>query len=286
MTTKTARYIAVVAIAVCALYARPASAQNSFEDAIKAKFDSLALQKNSTTIPGMGMALGPNDAATGMMVPPGWGGSGTAIFGGLSGTYPEEYRDNKPDLIASGGVCVGDPRKYVNFAASLNITDVHRFRDFSGNFIVSREISTGNSISAGALQVFANNQQSDAAAATFYIAYSHAIQWLPSQTPGCSALSYTIGIGNGRFLDKSPDDVKAGKGKYATAVFGSVSYEIVKHTNLSAEWDGQNLGVSLTTRPFVKSPFSIGLGADNLTRYTGNRTSMVFSVGYPLSLTK
>lgn len=286
MTTKTARYIAIVAIAVCALYARPASAQNTFEDAIKAKFDSLALQKNSTSVPGTGMALGPNDAATGMMVPPGWGGYGTAVFGGLSGTYPEEYRNSKADLIASGGVCVGDPRKYVNFAASLNMTSVRHLRDFSANFIVSREISTGNSISAGALQAFASSQYSDAPAPTFYIAYSHAVQWLPSQTPGCSALSYTIGVGNGRFLDKSPDDIKAGKGKYGTAVFGGVSYEIVKHTNLSAEWDGQNLGVSITTRPFVKSPFSIGIGADNLTRYTGDRTSMIFSVGYPLSLTK
>jgi hypothetical protein len=284
MITKTARYIAIVTIAVCALYARPARAQNSFEDAIKQKFDSLARQQKTTT--SAGMTLGPNDAATGIMVPPGWGGSGTSLFGGLGGTYPEEYRNNKPDLIASAGICTGDPRKYVNFAAGLNMTDVHRFRDFSWNFIVSREISTGNSISAGALQAFATAKQSDAPLATFYVAYSHAVQWLPSQTPGCSALSYTIGIGNGRFLDKSPDDIAAGKGKHGTGVFGGVSYEIIKHINLSAEWDGQNLGVSVTTRPFVKTPFSIGLGAANLTRYTGDRASMVFSVGYPLSLTK
>ncbi len=283
MITKTARYIAVVAIAVCALYALPASAQNTFEQAITKKFDSLWIAKSMSTVQ---TALGPNDAATGMMVPPGWGGSGTAVFGGLSGTYPEEYRDNKLDLIASAGFCAGDPVKYVNFAASVNMTSPRHLTNFSGNFIVSRQLSTGNSISAGALQVFASAQHSDAPAPTYYIAYSHAVQWLPSLTPGCSALSYTIGVGNGRFLDKSPDDIAAGKGKYATAVFGSVSYEIIKHTNVSAEWDGQNLGVSLTTRPFVKSPFSIGLGADNLTRYTGNRTSMVFSVGYPLSLTK
>lgn len=285
MTKRSASCITIVIIAVCALYTRPASAQNTFEDAIKQKFDSLAHQQN-TTIPVIGMAIGPNDAATGMMVPPGWGGSGTSLFGGLGGTYPEEYRNNKPDLIASAGFCTGDPRKYVNVAAGLNMTDVHRFRDFSANFIVSREISTGNSISAGALQVFATAKQSDAPSATFYVAYSHAVQWLPSQTPGCSALSYTIGIGNGRFLYKSPVDIATGKGKYGTAVFGGVSYEIIKHTNVCAEWDGQNLGASVTTRPFVKTPFSIGLGAANLTRYTGNRTSMIFSVGYPLSLTK
>lgn len=284
MTTKSVRCIAVVAIAVCALYALPACAQNSFENAITQKFDSLARMKNTARI--AGFELGPNDAATGIMVPPGWGGSGTAIFGGVSGDYPEQYKNNKLDAIVSGGFCVGNAARFVNFAASLNMTSPSRLSDFSGNLIVSHSISAGNSISVGALQVFASAKHSDAPKPTFYVAYSHAVQWLPSQTPGCSALSYTIGAGNSRFLDKSPDDIEAGKGKHATAVFGSVSYEIVKHTNLSAEWNGQNLGFSLTTRPFVKNPFSIGLGVDNLTRYSGDRTSMIFSVGYPLSLTK
>src|ERR1700756_5550662 len=155
MITKTARYIAVVAIAVCALYALPACAQNSFEDAITKKFDSLWIAKSTSTVK---MEIGPNDAATGMMVPPGWGGSGTAIFGGVSGTYPEEYRNSKLDLIASAGFCVGDPVKYVNFAASLNMTSPRHLQNFSGNFIVSHEISAGNSISAGALQAFASSK--------------------------------------------------------------------------------------------------------------------------------
>jgi hypothetical protein len=284
MTAKFVKLIAIASIITGCLYVNKACAQNSFEDAIISKFDSLSHIKNTSTV--LGQALGLNDAATGIMTPSGWGGSGTSIFGGLSGDYPEQYKNNKADLIVSGGVCTGDAQKAVNVAVGINMTDVHRFRDFSGNAIVSREISTGNSISAGALQLFASGKYSDAPAPTYYIAYSHAVQWLPSQTPGCSALSYTIGIGNGRFLDKSPDDIAAGKGKYATAVFGSVSYEILKHTNLSAEWDGQNLGVSLTTRPFPKSPFSIGIGADNLTSYTGDKTSMVFTVGYPLSLIK
>jgi hypothetical protein len=282
MTTKFIQSLTVAAIVMGCLYVNKADAQNSFEDAITSKFDSLSRIKNT----GAAFALGPNDAATGIMVPSGWGGYGTSIFGGLSGDYPEQYTNNKPDLIVSGGVCTGNPEKAVNVAVGINMTDLHKLRDFSGNVIVSREISTGNSISAGALQLFATGKYSDSPNATFYFAYSHAVQWLPSQTPGCSALSYTIGIGNGRFLYKSPDDIAAGKGKYATAVFGSVSYEILKHTNLSAEWYGQNLGVSLTTRPFGNSPLSIGLGADNLTRYTGDKTSMIFSLGYPLSLVR
>lgn len=284
MTKKTAKYTAVITIVISALYAMPVKAQNLIENAIVSKFDSLSRIQDKANQPDT--SLGPNDAATGMMVPPGWGGSGTSAFGGIAGDYPEQFKNNKADLTTMVGFCTGDPTKYANIAVSINLTDVHRLRDFSGNIIASRVISTGNSVSVGALQAFTNSSQSDSPAPTFYVAYSHAVQWLPSLTPGSSALSYTIGIGNGRFLDKSYDDVKAGKGKYATAVFGSVSYEILKHSNLSAEWDAQNLGISFTTRPFADSPFSIGIGVDNLTRYTGDKTSMVFSIGYPVTLVK
>src|SRR6202042_1816846 len=99
-------------------------------------------------------------------------------------------------------------------------------------------------ISVGGLQLFATKSLSDAPGQTFYFAFSHAVQSLPSLTPGCSRLTYTIGIGDGRFYLKSPDDVKAGRGKNGTGLFGSVSYEVIQHVNLIAEWSGMNLGLS------------------------------------------
>jgi hypothetical protein len=227
--------------------------------------------------------LYPNDAMQSVMSPTGWGGYGTYIFGGIGGVYPEVYRQNKADLITSVGACTGNSLKAVNVAASLNMTDVHRFRNFSANFIISKSINSANSISAGALQMFANEQQSDAPGSTFYIAYSHAVQNILSRVPGCSKLSYTIGIGTGRFLYKSPKDVEAGRGKYGTAVFGNISYEIFAHTNMCLEWSGMNLGLSIGTRPF-KSPLSIGIGVNNLTRYSADKANIVLSVGYPLSI--
>ena len=107
-----------------------------------------------------------------------------------------------------------------------------------------------------------------------------------SKTPGLSALSYTIGIGNGRFLLKSPYDILYGKGKYGTAVFGSISYEIFKRVNVNAEWTGMNFGISTGIRPFKGNPFSLGLAVSDLTRYTSDKPSMMFSIGYPLSLSR
>ncbi|MEO3408318.1 hypothetical protein AAFN85_30665 [Mucilaginibacter sp. CAU 1740] len=261
--------------------------QTPFEKELNQKMDAFLapmpsapaqLQQNTAE-------LYPSDAPGGILIPSGFGGYGSYVFGGIGATYPEVYRNNKADLITSLGFCVGNPVKAINFATSINMTDVHRFRDFSGNFIVSRKLFKGTSISAGALQMFANLKQSDASASTYYVAVSHAIQTIESLTQGCSRLTYTIGIGSGRFYEKSPKDMQAGRGKHGTAVFGSISYELIQHVNVNAEWSGMNLGFSAGIRPF-KAPLSLAVGVANLTRYTNDRANMVFSIGMPLSLSR
>jgi len=256
---------------------------NTFERALKMKMDSLA----NATMPEFTKQskMMPNDAMQSVMTPSGFGGYGTYLFGGLGGVYPAVYT-NKVDLIASIGFCVGNSDKAINFAASTNIGKVHNLSDLTANFIVSRRVFTGSSISLGGLQLLASSILSDAPGETFYFAFSHSIQTIPSKTPGYSALTYTIGIGNGRFWQKSPDDIAAGRGKYGTGVFGNISYEVMRRVNLNAEWTGMNLGISTGIRPLAGSPFSLGVGLTDLTRYSSDKPSMIFSMGYPLSLTR
>jgi hypothetical protein len=253
--------------------------QNVFENALRSKMDSLARAPAKFKR----AELFPNDAVQSVMTPTGFGGFGGYVFGGLGSTYPQVY-SNKPDGIGSVGFCVGDPTKAVNFAAGVNVGKLLAFSDFSYNFIVSRKLWAGTSISAGALQAFASASVSDAPTATFYVAFSHALQWLPSKSPGSSALTYTIGAGNGRFWQKSPADIRAGKGAHGTGVFGNISYEVFKRVNLNAEWTGMNLGFSTGIRPFKKSALSFGMGVTNLTSYSASKPSLVASIGFPLSL--
>ncbi|HEY9195255.1 MAG TPA: hypothetical protein VIM77_03295, partial [Mucilaginibacter sp.] len=109
--------------ALC-LFTQSAFSQNSFERELKQKIDSfLAVRPAAPVqeIPQVGQAeLYPSDAPSSLLTPSGFGGYGTYIFGGVGGAYPEVYRSNKADLIASAGFCVGDPVSAVNFAASLN----------------------------------------------------------------------------------------------------------------------------------------------------------------------
>lgn len=255
-----------------------AYSQNAFETALIKKIDSMSG-------PVKPARLFPNDAANGMLIPSGWGGFGTYVFGYIGGAYPEVYTDHKADLIAAVGFCTGDPEKFINIAFSVNVLDVHRFSDFSGDIDISRSLGKGSSISAGGIQLFANAKQSDAPEPTFYVAFSHSVQTLRSKTPGCSKLTYTIGAGTGRFYLKSYLDKITGKGDYGTGVFGGVSYEVFRHVNFNAEWTGLNLGLSLGITPF-KNPLSLGIGVTNLTDYSGDKPGMLFTLGYPLSLNR
>ena len=266
---------------VVLISAGKAFGQDGFEKTLSRKFDSLLTRDKTQDQHDI---LLPNDAPQTLTTPSGFGGYGTYLFGAIGGVYPQVYT-TRADLILSGGISYGDPFRIVNVAASINLTDLHRLRDFSANFIVSRVIAEGSSISAGGLQLFADKQQSDAPGETYYIAFSHAVQSLPSETEGASKLTYTIGIGNGRFYLKSPDDVAAGRGNHGTGVFANVSYEVFEHVNLIAGWSGINLAVSTGFRPFDNA-LSFGFGVANLTRYSADKADLIFTVGYPLALTR
>ena len=268
-------------VIILMLFSKFSLGQNAFEYLLAKKLDSLAKAK---AIYGSN-ELVPNDAMKSVMTPTGFGGFGTYVFGGIGGVYPAVYT-NKGDMVSSIGFCVGNSEKFVNFAASTNITKVTSLSDISANFILSRKIFAGTSVAIGGLQLFAHSVQSDAPGGTYYAAFSHAFQGIRSKSPGYSALTYTIGIGNGRFIQKSPYDIAAGRGSRGTAVFGNLSYELFKRVNVSAEWTGLNLGFSTGIRPFKASPFSIGIGVSDLTRYSSDKPAMMFSMGYPLSLTR
>ncbi len=265
---------------VATFYPKQALSQNTFERDLKKKMDSLISEKGLIII---SQTMLPNNSVASIMTPSGWGSYGTFVFAVLGGIYPAGYT-NDPDLIGSAGITFGNPSKFVNVSASVNVTRVSELKDFSYNLVLSKEIFKSSSISVGALQLFADKNISDAPYHTYYVAFSHAVQTVPSKRPGFAALGYTIGFGTGRFLYKSPYDIDRGKGKYGTGVFASISYEVFKQVNINAEWSGLNLGFSTGFRPIKNSNVTVGLGVYNLTKYTGDKPGFIATLGLPISL--
>ena len=226
--------------------------------------------------------LHPNWAAKGLMTPSGWGSSGTFVFGFIGGTFPQVYAD-RGDMGAGIGAGFGNSRKTVSVVGIFNIHNVSEFNTFSGSFIASRYLGKGSSISAGALQLFAG-PRSDAGP-SYYVAFSHASQTLESRTRGYSRLAYTLGIGSGRFYEKSPKDITEGKGRYGTAVFGNISLGLLKNLNLTLEWTGQNLAIGTGWRPRIPIRFpinlpSINIGVADLLRTSGDGPRFVMGIGH------
>ncbi len=217
------------------------------------------------------------------------GGTRPFAFVFLGGTFPTAYSP-KSDLVAATGIGVGNSYKNVGLIGIFNVNDVSNFKLFSASFTASRHIGRGTSMSVGAINVL--QQKGLDVEASFYVALSHASQKLKSKTPGYSRLSYTVGVGTGRFNDKSPKDISVGKSNHGTLVFAGISYEIIKNVNVNAEWSGINAHFSFGWKPpkFSKnSKFrmpSINLGVADLFRTSGDHPRFIASIGKSFLLSK
>lgn len=216
-----------------------------------------------------------------ILTPTGWGGNSTYFFGSAGGTFPQPYSNN-PDLAGGAGFGTGNSFKAVSIACIINVNDVSGFKNFSGSFLVSRYLGKGSSISVGGLHLFANPIKSDAGS-SYYFVFSHTVQSLPSNFSQASRLSYSVGVGTGRFLNKSDKDKRSGKGNKGTAFFSNLSYELFENFNVNAEWTGLNFGVGTSWRPSYKLP-AITIGITDITRFSGNKVRFVCAVGYAFLL--
>jgi hypothetical protein len=225
----------------------------------------------------------PNELSKTSMTPTAWSGKSLYIYAGFGGDWPAPYYTKMKltkanwwgiDLTSCYGLGFGDPRKTCSLTAMVNVTDISGFTNLSYNFILSRWIGEAGSLSIGGLNLFGHND----ATASYYIAYSRAVQKYPSKIHGRTRLCYTVGFGSGRFLNKSPLDIQYGKGKYGTGLFGNISYELNPKVNVGMEWSGLNLGVLIGYKPFRNLP-CISIGILDLTPNAGT-IRMAMSVGY------
>lgn len=234
------------------------------------------------------LELYPNLAGKGMMTPTGWGSTRAFGFGYIGGTFPQVY-SNLNDMIGGAGIGVGNSYKSISVVGIVNIHDASEFNTLSGSIIASRHIGNGTSLSGGALNIFRDTRTD--AGSSFYLALSHTSQRIQSKTPGYSGLSYTIGVGSGRFYDKSPKDISTGKSKHGTGVFANLSYELLRNMNITAEWSGLNLGMALGWRPFFSATKryigpAITIGVADLTRSSGDQPRLVLSLSHAFIFSK
>lgn len=221
----------------------------------------------------------PNMHGKSLTTPTGWGASNGVVFCGVGITSPSPYsRLSNGEAVFGCGI--GDPVKYFGLQLNIISLDLDGWNDYGLGILIHRQLGNENSFSIGVEDIEITRGRG--LEPSYYMVYSQAVQsdMFVDKKYRVSDLHFSLGIGNGRYAEKSSLDMLHGKGRYGTYVFGNVAYELFDYFNLIADWSGLNLNAGCSRTFFYhNTPISITAGIGDLTRYSSNRIRFIFSVG-------
>ena len=221
----------------------------------------------------------PNNSGKSLTTPVAEGASNNVVFLGVGGTIPSPYK-TKSDGAAVLGVGVGDPKDNIGVQLSIINLDLSGWGTYSSALHISRDLGNTGAIGAGVENVMLTNGGDSGK--SYYVVYSQGVQAdsFVDKNTGTSKLHYSIGVGSGRFGDKSPDDIASGKSAHGTYVFGNIAYEVANSYNLITDWNGLNLNAGASKTFWIANiPIAAIVGAADLTKNSGDGIRFVFAVG-------
>ncbi len=223
-------------------------------------------------------SLLPNIHGKSLTTPIAWGASNGVVFAGVGGTVHAPYAD-EADGAAVLGVGVGDPIKNLGAQIAFVSLDLDEWEEYSMSLHLHHDFGGGTAVGAGIENVMLT--EGGDAGESYYLVVSHGLQGdMFANETGSSKLHVSVGVGSGRFGEKSPADVAAGKGEDGTYVFGNVAYELFEEFNVIADWNGINLNAGLSKTFWLdKYPVAVTIGAADLTDNSGDEVRFVFAVG-------
>lgn len=224
-----------------------------------------------------------NSNAKSLTTPVAEGAANNVVFFGVGGTSPSPYT-TKSDGAAVLGVGVGDPQKNLGVQLSLINLDFSAWNTYSASLHVFRDLGNASSIGVGVENVMLTNSvdTSGDTGKSFYAVYSQGVQAdaFVDKAKGTSKLHYSVGVGSGRFGDKSAVDIATGKGAHGTYVFGNIAYEVAHSFNVITDWNGLNLNAGVSkTFSIGNFPIAVIVGAADLTHNSGDGVRLIGVVG-------
>ncbi|MEC9487459.1 MAG: hypothetical protein UMU76_08175 [Prosthecochloris sp.] len=225
----------------------------------------------------------PNMHGKSLTTPVAWGASNGVVYAGVGGTINAPYTD-EADGAAVLGVGVGDPVKNLGAQISLISLDLDGWEEYSMSVQLHHEFNPATSAAIGVENVMlTEGGDSDN---SFYAVVSHSVQGDAFMNDeGSSKLHLSLGIGDGRFGDKSDLDVINGKGEHGTYVFGNMAYELFDEFNAIVDWNGINLNAGVSKTFWVgQYPLAITMGAADLTDNSGDDVRFIFAIGTGFSI--
>ncbi len=220
----------------------------------------------------------PNIHGKSLTTPIAWGAAHGVIYAGVGGTINAPYRD-KADGAAALGIGVGDPIKNLGAQITFVSLDLDEWEEYSMSLHLHHDFGAGTAVGTGIENIMLT--EGGDADASYYIVASHGVQGdMFASDTGSSKLHFSVGVGSGRFGEKSLDDIASGKGKDGTYVFSNVSYELFNEFNAIVDWNGINLNAGLSKTFWMgQFPVAVTMGAADLTDNSGDDVRFIFAVG-------
>lgn len=223
-----------------------------------------------------------------LTTPVGWGALPGSVYAVGGVTKPSPY-DPKADAALTVGLGMGDPIKYVGVQTEIISLDISGWSRYAMNIRLHRYLGKANSIAIGGETIVLQDSESPSdAKESYYIVYSKGVQndkFINKRT-GRTKLHYSIGIGTGRFREKSDFDIDSGKGRYGTSVFGNAAYELLGICNVICDWNGMNFNVGLSKNIKLFNLITLGanIGISDITKSSGDSKRIIAGLGGGIKL--
>lgn len=195
---------------------------------------------------------------------------GQFFFGG---GYQNRTRGTQvSDGSVSAGLGFGDSQKYVGLEAIVSLLDLSGFNRGSVNLKLHRNLPSGFAVGVGREGTLVWGLPTDSA--SWFGAVSK-IFFLSDETKWFSALTFTIGAGNGRFnVNNNINQI---------GFFGTAAVRVKEPVAIILDWTGQNLNAGLSITPIRTVGLFINPALVDLTSTTGNGVRFVLSGGLAMS---
>jgi hypothetical protein len=196
------------------------------------------------------------------------------LFAGVG--YQNRIRyDDWRDGIASFGLGLGNPARYVGLDVSVNILDTYTEfgKDRSVSVKLHRHLPYRTAIAVGHENLW-HTDGTDGGSSR-YVVVSKVMLFRDRPTAPFGSMVVNAGLGNDRFLSEPA----FARGDDGVNPFGSVGLRILRPVNAVANWTGQDLALGLSIAPVRTWPLVITPAFMDVTGTAGDGARFTVSAG-------
>ncbi len=183
--------------------------------------------------------------------------------------------DDWNDGVASVGIGLGDPDRYVGLDVSLNILDT--YTDFGEDRSLSvrlhRRLPYRSAVAVGHENLW-HTDGTDGGSSR-YVVVSKVVLMRDRPTSPFGSMVFNLGLGDDRFLPEQ----QFARGAEGVNVFGSLGVRVHPRANAVANWTGQDLALGLSVAPVRRWPLVITPAVVDLTGRAGDGARFSVSAG-------